>query len=79
MGEQSAAGPKSGKSVRQARSGAETAYTPIDDWPKTSGSSLKCEPEQRSALDDSDISRLLEFFRLLDRWDREGAHDAKVM
>jgi hypothetical protein len=45
----------------------------------TGGLSLKREPEQRSALNDSDIARLLEFFQLLDRWDRERGRDAKVM
>ena len=43
------------------------------------GLSLKREPKQRSALNDSDIARLLEFFQLLDRWDRERGRDAKVM
>ena len=42
-------------------------------------SDLSASAALRDDLNESDIAMLIKFFKLLDSWDREKEHNAKVM
>ena len=63
--------PKTGRGAEQ-RSAIEIEREALD----SPSSSAKRDAVD---LDDHSISQILDFFRLLDRWDREGSHADQVM